>query len=101
MASLKELQAKVAQTTVELGHSDDPKVVLLFLLEELGEVARAFLKEEGFKKQNNRVLETAAQEMGDLFFMLLRLAHVKGVDLEKQLDNTLTKLRRSHYQKEL
>ena len=92
MSDIKTLQRKVAQTTLDLRHSEDPKIILLFLLEELGEVARAFLKEEGFKKKNDRVLETAAQEMGDVFYMLLRLAYVRGVDLEEQLHHTLEKL---------
>jgi len=96
MADVKDLQKKVAEAAEELGHTHDPKVVILFFLEELGEVARAFLKEEGFKKTNPRVTETAAQEMGDLFLMILRLANVMGVDLEEALDRTLKKLRTSH-----
>lgn len=93
MTDLRELQEKVGKASQELSHSDDPKIILLFLLEELGEVARAFLKEEGHKEDNKRIIETYRQEMGDVFFLLLRLAHVKDIDLEKQLDHTLQKLR--------
>jgi len=92
MSDLKELQEKVGKVSRELGHSDDPKIILLFFLEELGEVARAFLKEEGHKEDNKRIIETYKQEMGDVFFLLLRLAHVKDINLEEELDHTLQKL---------
>lgn len=92
MSDIKDLQEKVGKTTVRLGHSDDPKITLLFLLEELGEVARAFLKEEGHKETNNRIQETFKQELGDVFYLVLRLAWSKNIDLEKSLDYTLKKL---------
>ncbi len=92
MADLKDLQEKTGNISKSLGHSDDPKIILLFLLEELGEVARAFLKEEGHKEDNKRIIETYSQEMGDVFFLLLRLAYVKDINLEEQLDHTLQKL---------
>ncbi|MDO8451361.1 MAG: MazG nucleotide pyrophosphohydrolase domain-containing protein [bacterium] len=92
MSDIHDLTIHAGKRAEELGHSDDPKVILLFLLEELGEVARAFLKEEGHKEDNNRIVETYKQELGDVFFLLLRLAHIKGIDLERQLEYTLEKL---------
>lgn len=92
MNDITTLQTRVAQTSHALGHSEDPTVILLFLLEELGEVSRAFLKERGHKQNNNRVMETFREEMGDLLYMLLRLAHATNVDLEESLEHTIQKL---------
>ncbi len=92
MSHVAYVQKKVQEAVIRLKHNQDPKIILLFLLEELGEVARAFLKEEGHKGDNDRILETFKQELGDVFFLLLALAATKDVDLEKQLDYTLTKL---------
>lgn len=78
--------------TKQLHHSQDPTIILLFLMEELGEVARAYLKEEGHKTENNRVTETFRQEMGDVCMLLLRLAAVTGTDLEEELEKTEKKL---------
>jgi NTP pyrophosphatase (non-canonical NTP hydrolase) len=86
---------EVAEATRKYGHSEDPKVILLFLLEELGEVARAYLKEEGHKKENDRITETFRQEMGDVFYLILRLAEMTNTDLEVEFGKTLKKLERA------
>jgi len=95
MKTLEELQEEVGATIAELQHSKDPHIILLYLMEELGEATRAFLKENGYKAQNNRVTETFQQEIGDVFFMILRLAYVTNTDLEKQLRYTLEKLHKA------
>lgn len=92
MNDIKSYTEQVGQMTRKLGHSEDPTIILLFLMEELGEVARAYLKEEGHKAGNNRVTETFRQEMGDVFYLLLRLAAVTGTDLEEELVKTEKKL---------
>lgn len=92
MSDIQTLTAKIGKLTEEQGHSKDPHIILLFLLEELGEVARAYLAEEGHKKGNDRVTETFRQEMGDVFYLLLRLAWATDTDLEKELEHTEDKL---------
>ena len=92
MNDIKSYTDEVGKMTKDLGHSEDPTIILLFLMEELGEVARAYLKEEGHKAGNNRVTETFRQEMGDVFYLLLRLAAVTGTDLETMLEKTEKKL---------
>ncbi|KKR79099.1 MAG: hypothetical protein UU25_C0022G0005 [Microgenomates group bacterium GW2011_GWB1_40_9] len=92
MSTLTDLQEQVGKQMKTLGHSEDPHIILLFLLEELGEVTRAFLKENGYKAQNNRVNESFKQELGDVFLLLLRLSYVTNTDLEKQLQYTQEKL---------
>lgn len=83
---------RVLKVARKRNHNEDPKVILLFLLEELGEVARAHLRESGHKGDNDRVLETVKQEMGDVFFLLLHLAAVEGIDMEEALGETIGKL---------
>ena len=92
MSDVQKLTKRIGQLTKTLKHSEDPTIILLFLMEELGEVARAYLKEEGHKAGNNRVTETFRQEMGDVFYLLLRLAAATQTDLEKELTKTEHKL---------
>jgi NTP pyrophosphatase (non-canonical NTP hydrolase) len=92
MSDIAVLQNTVGDMIKKMGHSDDPHIILLFLLEELGEAARAFLKENGYKEQNNRVTESFKEELGDVFLLLLRLAYVTHTDLERQLATTEKKL---------
>lgn len=93
MSDVYDLTVRVGRETRELAHSEDPTIILLFLMEELGEVARAYLKEGGHKAGNDRVTETFRQEMGDVFLLLLRLAAVTNTNLEEMLEKTENKLR--------
>lgn len=95
MNTVHALQEHVGAQMKTLGHSEDPHIILLFLLEELGEAARAYLKENGYKEGNNRVTESFKQELGDVFLLLLRLSYVTDTDLEKQLRHTEEKLLKS------
>ena len=92
MSDIQTLTAHIGALNKKLGHSEDPTIILLFLMEELGEVARAYLKEEGHKVGNDRVTETFRQEMGDVLYLLLRLAAVTGTNLETELTKTEKKL---------
>lgn len=92
MATLPDLTDRIGKLSEELKHSMDPKITMLFLLEELGEASRALLKEEGFKEDNDRVVETSEQELGDVLFLLLKLAYIKKIDLEGVLERTIGKL---------
>lgn len=92
MSDIRDLTGRTGKMTKDLGHSEDPKIILLFLMEELGEVVRAFLKEEGHKQGNDRVTETFRQELGDVFHLILRLAAVTDTDLEEELTHTEEKL---------
>ncbi|MBI5614457.1 hypothetical protein HY947_06015 [Candidatus Gottesmanbacteria bacterium] len=93
MSDIAKLQKLVDEEAVSMGHNRDPKIILLFLLEELGETARAFLKESGHKESNDRIVESYKQELGDVFFLLLSLASSRGINLEEQLDYTIKKLK--------
>jgi len=95
MSDLHDLTVRIGQMTKSLDHTEDPKIILLFLMEELGEVARAYLKEQGHKKSNDRVTETFREELGDVLYLILRLAAVTNTDLEKELTKTEKKLLKS------
>jgi NTP pyrophosphatase (non-canonical NTP hydrolase) len=95
MGDIQTHTIEVGKLTRDLKHSEDPTIILLFLMEELGEVARAYLKEGGHKAGNDRVTETFRQEMGDVFYLLLRLAAVTGTDLEEELGKTINKLEKT------
>lgn len=95
MTDLHALQEKIGKLSSKLGHAEDPKVVMLFLLEELGEATRAYLKEDGFKEDNDRVAETFKEELGDVFYLLLRLAYVTNTNLETSVEHTFEKLENS------
>lgn len=92
MATIQQLQQDILAQTDALGHSRDPKTILLFLMEELGEVARAYMKETGHKENNDRVAETFRQELGDVAMLILRLAAVTDTDLEAMVRRTMAKL---------
>jgi NTP pyrophosphatase (non-canonical NTP hydrolase) len=95
MSDVSTLVDRIGTITKNLGHSKDPKIILLFLMEELGEVARAYLAEEGHKKGNDRVTETFRQELGDVFYLILRLAWATDTDLEAELVKTEKKLQKT------
>ena len=95
MSDIHDLTVRIGRMTKSLDHTGDPKIILLFLMEELGEVARAYLKEQGHKKSNDRVTETFREELGDVFYLILRLAAVTNTDLEKELNKTEKKLTRN------
>ncbi|GEM_PF-3125460 len=82
---VKELQARI----IELMDAWDkkrntvPNEQLTFnhLVEEVGELAREYVNKEHRKeKYNEKELENA---IGDAFIQLVRLAHLRGLDIEE------------------
>jgi NTP pyrophosphatase (non-canonical NTP hydrolase) len=92
MSDVRGLVSRIGTITKKYGHSKDPNIILLFLMEELGEVARAYLAEKGHKQGNDRVTESFRQELGDVFYLILRLAWATDTDLEAELTKTEKKL---------
>lgn len=71
-------------------------ILILSLVEELGEMSRAYLAKHG-RKGNNLAAqkdETYEQELGDILVTILRFARIKDIDLDKRIKYTLTKIRR-------
>ena len=69
-------------------------ILILTVLEELGEMARAYLALHGRKKTNlaAQADETYKQELGDILVSLLRFARIKKIDLHKRIMYSLDKI---------
>jgi NTP pyrophosphatase (non-canonical NTP hydrolase) len=63
-------------------------------MEEVGEMARAYLAEHGRKPLNLAAQndESYEQELGDLVVTILRFARTKDIDLHGRVMDTLTKI---------
>ena len=66
---------------------------LLDLVSEVGEAAKAILKETDYGRTEFQPTAEWADELGDTLFALICLANATGVDLEKALDQVLEKYR--------
>lgn len=60
---------------------------LLFLMEEIGELAEA-VRKKGGKKENKDFEADIEKELGDIFLSILTLSLRYGVDLEKAFEKT-------------
>ncbi len=71
-------------------------ILILGLVEELGEMARAYLAEHGRKKTNlaAQADETYEQELGDILVAILRFARIKKLNLDQRIMYTLQKIER-------
>ncbi len=68
--------------------------LILSLVEEIGEMARAYLAKHGRKPTNLAAQkdETYEQELGDMIVAILRFARIKNIDLHKRVMYTLHKI---------
>jgi NTP pyrophosphatase (non-canonical NTP hydrolase) len=81
---------------------DQPKnkeygsILILALMEEIGEIARAYLAEHGRKPTNKAAQrdETYKQELGDLLISIMRIAIEKNINLDHRIQYTLKKIQR-------
>lgn len=80
----------------EMKNREYGSILILAIMEEVGEIARAYLAEHGRKKTNIRAQqdETYKQELGDLLASIIKLAAYKNINLDKRLNYTLNKIRR-------
>ena len=69
-------------------------IMILSLVEEIGEVARAYLAEHGRKGTNiaAQLDETYQEELGDILLTILRFARIKKIDLDERLMYSLKKI---------
>lgn len=82
---------------VERGVKDKEEfgsMLILSLVEEIGEMARAYLAKHGRKPTNlaAQADETYEQELGDILVSVLRFARIKNIDLHKRVMYTLGKI---------
>lgn len=83
--------------TVDKGLRDSREfgsILILTLVEEVGEMARAYLAKHGRKKSNISAQEdeTYTQELGDILVSILRLARIKKINLHDRIMYSLQKI---------
>lgn len=88
IAILRELDKDLPKT------SEYGSILILGLMEEIGEISRAYLAEHGRKPTNKAAQrdETYKQELGDLIISILRLATYKNINLDHRIQYTLKKI---------
>lgn len=85
---IKEIQNWTKQAWKESNKKVDKKIELLFLMEEIGEMAEAIRKLAG-KKRNKKIKTDLEKEMGDILLCLTTLANRYNIDLEKAFSKTM------------
>lgn len=90
MNTLKQID-RVAKDDSEYG-----SILILSLIEEVGEMARAYLAKHGRKPTNLKAQqdETYKQELGDLLVSIMKFAIYKDIDLDARIDYTFRKIKR-------
>jgi NTP pyrophosphatase (non-canonical NTP hydrolase) len=70
-------------------------IMILTIMEEVGEMARAYLAEHGRKKLNlaAQADESYQQELGDLLVSILRFARIKNLNLDERITYSLAKVK--------
>lgn len=71
-------------------------MLILTLVEEIGEMSRAYLAKHGRKPSNIAAQkdETYEQELGDILVSIIRFAKIKNIDLHKRIMYSLRKIKR-------
>ena len=71
-------------------------ILILNLVEEVGEMARAYLAKHGRKATNLAAQqdETYKQELGDILVAIVRFAKIKNINLDQRIMYTLRKIER-------
>jgi len=71
-------------------------ILILSLVEEIGEMARAYLAAHGKKPTNLAAQkdERYDQELGDILVAILRFARIKNIDLHKRIMYSINKIKK-------
>ena len=69
-------------------------MLILGLVEEIGEMSRAYLAKHGRKKSNlaAQMDETYQQELGDILLAIIRFARIKNINLDERIMYSLKKI---------
>lgn len=70
--------------------------LILGLVEEIGEMARAYLAKHGRKPRNIAAQEdeTYEQELGDILLTVLRFARIKHINLDDRIQYSIAKIKK-------
>jgi NTP pyrophosphatase (non-canonical NTP hydrolase) len=88
---------ELAEVDKDEGKKDDyASVLILAIVEEVGEMARAYLARWGRKPHNIRAQkdESYKEELGDIILAIMKLAVIKNIDLDKQIEYSLNKIKK-------
>jgi len=85
------------------GSEEFGSILILSLVEEIGEMARAYLAKHGRKPSNIAAQqdETYQQELGDILVAIIRFARVKNINLDKRIMYTINKIEKRKSQPKL
>lgn len=74
--------------------------LILSLVEEVGEMARAYLAKHGRKPTNLAAQEdeTYEEELGDILVSILRFARIKNINLDERVQYSLGKVKNRQQQ---
>jgi len=78
------------------GSEEFGSILILSLVEEVGEMSRAYLAKHGRKPSNLSAQqdETYQQELGDILLAILRFARIKNINLDQRIMYSLRKIER-------
>jgi NTP pyrophosphatase (non-canonical NTP hydrolase) len=76
------------------GNKEFGSVLILTLVEEIGEMSRAYLAKHGRKPTNlaAQADETYEQELGDILVAIFRFARIKKINLHERIMYSLQKV---------
>ena len=86
---------KLDEIDSDLKNSEEfGSILILSLVEEVGEMARAYLAKHGRKPTNISAQndETYKQELGDILLAILRFARIKNINLDQRIMYSLRKI---------
>lgn len=80
----------------EIKNKEYGSILIIAIMEEVGEIARAYLAEHGRKPTNVKAQqdETYIHELGDLLVSIIKLAIYKNINLDHRIEYTIKKIRR-------
>ena len=85
--SLTEYQELIAKLVVERGYDQETvDQVFTLLVEEVGELAKAIRKYNGQKVHTDSQTHNVAEELADVFWLIIDLCNRLDVDLAKAFD---------------
>ena len=88
---------KLDQIDKDFKNADEfGSIMILSMVEEIGEMARAYLAKHGRKPTNlaAQADETYEQELGDILVAIIRFARIKNINLDQRIMYTLRKIER-------
>ncbi|MBU3957665.1 MAG: hypothetical protein KKB25_01180 [Nanoarchaeota archaeon] len=91
--TLKECQKIVRKFVEERNWNSPPNDIVMHMLEELGEIAREILRMQGYGGSHKKEDVNFGEELGDMFYLLLKLSNTLNMDISQEFLKKLEKNR--------